>query len=54
MNALKAMETVDRRHEVMKVHSNEPYMVIRIVGKADVILAKQLLKDINYKIMEEN
>lgn len=54
MNALKAMETVDRRHEVMKAHSNEPYMVIRIVGKADVILAKQLLKDINYKIMEEN
>lgn len=54
LNALKAMETVDRRHETMKAHSSEPYMVIRIAGKADVILAKQLLKDINYKIMEEN
>lgn len=54
MNALKAMETVDRRHEIMKTHSSEPYMVIRITGKADMILAKQLLKDINYKIMEEN
>jgi len=54
LNALKAMETVDRRHESMKVHNSEPYMVIRITGKADVILAKQLLKDINYKIMEEN
>ena len=54
MNALKAMETVDRRHETMKAHSSEPYMVIRITGKADVILAKQLLKDIEYTIMEEN
>lgn len=54
LNALKAMETVDRRHETMKEHSSEPYMVIRITGKADMILAKQLLKDINYKIMEEN
>lgn len=54
LNALKAMETVDRRHETMKAHSSEPYMVIRITGKADVILAKQLLKDIEYTIMEEN
>ena len=54
LNALKAMENVDRRHESMKAHSTEPYMVIRITGKADTILAKQLLKDINYKIVEEN
>ena len=54
LNALKAMETVDRRHETMKARSSEPYMVIRITGKADVILAKQLLKDIEYTIMEEN
>ena len=53
LNAMKAMETVDRRHETMKATSREPYMVIRITGKADVILAKQLLKDVNYKIMEE-
>jgi DNA repair exonuclease SbcCD ATPase subunit len=53
LNALKAMETVNRRHETMKANSREPYMVIRITGKADVILAKQLLKDVNYKIMEE-
>lgn len=54
LNALKAMETVDRRHETIKAHSREPYMVIRITGKADVVLAKQLLKDVNYRIMEEN
>ena len=54
LNAPKAMETVDRRHETMKARSSEPYMVIRITGKADVILAKQLLKDIEYTIMEEN
>lgn len=53
LNPLKAMETVDRRHEGMKAHSSEPYMVIRITGKADVILAKQVLKDVNYMIMEE-
>lgn len=52
-NALKAMETVDRRHEAMKAATNEPYMVIRITGRADVILAKQMLKDINYKVLEE-
>lgn len=53
LNALKAMETVDRRHETMKANSTEPYMVIRITGKANVILAKQLLTDIDYKIVEE-
>lgn len=54
LNALKAMEIVDRRHESMKATSAEPYMVIRITGKADVILAKQMLKDVNYKVLEEN
>ena len=53
LNALRAMETVNRRHEAMKANSKEPYMVVRITGKADVILAKQLLKDVNYTIMEE-
>lgn len=53
LNALKAMETVDRRHEAMKAATNEPYMVIRITGRADVILAKQVLKDVNYKVLEE-
>ena len=53
LNPLRAMETVDRRHETMKANSREPYMVIRITGKANVILAKQLLKDIDYTIMEE-
>ena len=54
LNALKAMEAVDRRHESIKAVSTEPYMVIRITGKADVILAKQMLKDVNYKVLEEN
>lgn len=53
MNPMKAMQNVDRRHETMKAVSTEPYMVVRITGKADVILAKQLLKDIKYKILEE-
>lgn len=53
LNPLKAMETVDRRHEAIKAVAKDPYMVIRIVGKADMILAKQLLKDINYKVLEE-
>lgn len=53
LNALKAMETVDRRHETMKANSAESYMVIRITGKADVILAKQLLENVNYKVLEE-
>ena len=54
LNALKAMEAVDRRHESIKAAATEPYMVIRITGKADVILAKQMLKDVNYKVLEEN
>lgn len=49
----KAITTVDNRHEEAKAVSDESYMVVRITGKADVILAKQILKDINYKIMEE-
>ena len=53
LNPIKAMDTVDRRHEAMKANSTEPYMVIRITGKANVILAKQLLTDIDYKVMEE-
>ena len=53
LNPLKAMSTVDRRHESIKAASTEPYMVIRITGKANVILAKQLLTDIDYKIVEE-
>ena len=53
LNALKAMEAVDRRHESIKAAATEPYMVIRITGKANVILAKQLLTDIDYKIVEE-
>ena len=53
LNPIKAMDTVDRRHEAMKANSTEPYMVIRITGKADVILAKQLLENVNYKVLEE-
>ena len=53
LNALKAMDTVDRRHAAMRSNTTEPYMVIRITGKANVILAKQLLTDIDYKIVEE-
>ena len=53
MNLAKAMETVDRRHETIKAVTSEPYMVIRITGKADVILAKQLLTNVNYKVLEE-
>ena len=53
LDLVMAMENVDRRHETMKAKSTEPYMVIRITGKANVILAKQLLTDIDYKIVEE-
>lgn len=51
-----AMRTVNQRHEAKAAVSKpaEHYMVIRITGKADCILAKQLLSDINYRIMEEN
>ena len=54
LNAIKAMDRVDSRHNVMKTNIAEPYMVIRITGKADIILAKQLLQDIKYKVLEEN
>lgn len=54
MDPLAAMERVNKRHESAKARSTEPYMLIRITGKADMILAKQLLKDINYKVLEEN
>lgn len=54
LSLAKAMEIVDKRHEDIKAVSSEPHMTIRITGKADIILAKQLLKDINYKVLEEN
>ena len=50
---VRAMDIVDKRYTAIKETSKEPYIVIRITGKADVLLAKQLLKDINYKVMEE-
>lgn len=53
-NVTRAMQTVDKRHETIKEIAQDPYMVIRITGKADIILAKQLLKDVNYKVLEEN
>lgn len=49
----KTLATVDERHEEVKAVSDEPYILIRISGKANVILAKQLLKDIDYTVMEE-
>lgn len=52
-DGLKAMDIVDRRHSAAKAVAKDPYMTIRITGKADIVLAKQLLKDVNYKIMEE-
>lgn len=54
LNLAKAMEIVDKRHEQIKAIATEPHMTIRITGKADIILAKQLLKDIDYKVLEEN
>ena len=50
----KAMEIVDKRHEQIKAIATEPHLTIRITGKSDIILAKQLLKDIDYKVLEEN
>lgn len=49
-----AIERVDVRHKLSAEANTEKYMIVKITGKADVILAKQLLKDVNYKIMEEN
>lgn len=54
LDPVTAMDRVNKRHETIKAHAAEPYLLIRITGKADVILAKQLLKDINYKVLEEN
>lgn len=54
LNAITAMERVDKRHVQMMKTAEGHYMVIRITGKADMILAKQLLKDVNYKVLEEN
>ena len=54
LNITEAMNRVNQRHEAIKAQATEPYMLIKITGKADVILAKQLLKDINYKVLEEN
>lgn len=54
LSLAKAMEIVDKRHEQIKAVCTEPHLTIRITGKADIILAKQLLKDINYKVLEEN
>lgn len=53
LNAITAMERVDKRHVQMQKSAEGHYMVIRITGKADMILAKQMLKDINYKVLEE-
>ena len=53
-NVTRAMITVGKRHETIKEIAKDPYITIRITGKADIILAKQLLKDINYKVMEES
>ena len=56
LNLAEAMSTVNKRHEAEAAVSKpaEHYMVIRITGRADCALAKQLLSDINYRILEEN
>lgn len=53
LSVAEAMSRVNKRHETLKTQAKEPYMLIRITGKADIILAKQLLKDVNYKVLEE-
>ena len=53
LSLAKAMEIVDKRHESIKAVATEPYITIRITGKAGIILAKQLLKDIDYEVLEE-
>ena len=52
-NLTLAIETVNSRHLAVKEISKEPYIVIKVTGKAGIILAKQLLKDIDYEVMEE-
>ena len=55
LNLAEAMSTVNKRLEAEAAVSKpaEHYMVIRITGRADCTLAKQLLSDIDYRIMEE-
>ena len=51
----KAMHTVDEKMAVAKKSAEEPYLIVKITGKADVKLAKNWLdQNVNYKIMEEN
>lgn len=51
----KAMETVDQRMTVTKKAAGEPYLIVKITGKADIKLAKSWLEqNVEYKIMEEN
>ena len=52
-NLTLAIETVNSRHLAVKEISKEPYIVVKVTGKAGIILAKQLLKDIDYEVMEE-
>ena len=53
-NVTKAIDAVTERHNnIANLHKQEHYMVIRITGRADCTLAKQLLSEINYKILEE-
>ncbi len=52
-NLTLAIKTVDSRHQISKEMSKDPYIVIKVSGKAGIILAKQLLKEIDYEILEE-
>lgn len=53
LSVSEAMSRVNNRHKAITAKTTEPFMLIRITGKANVILAKQLLKDIDYKVLEE-
>lgn len=51
----KAMSAVDGKMETARKTADEPYMIVKVTGKADVKLAKNWLEEnVNYKIMEEN
>jgi len=52
-NVTQAIKTVDDRHKAVKELSKDPYIVIKVTGKAGVILAKQLLSEIDYEVLEE-
>lgn len=52
-NLSLAIKTVDARHRAVKDIAKDPYIIIKVTGKAGIILAKQLLKEIDYEIMEE-